>query len=370
MKTGWWNLKIEMNDGKGTPVSVSDSTLEHIASSLKNEMSNGDIYETNEDGSEESGSWSIDITLEGSTFAPFELSDLTLEHIAQCIIDGYWQGEVIESDNEDDEDNGNRNDSINNSVSPVNSKQTQDTTKQAGCIDVNGKRIDIHKLYKYLETGDVRMSKLFVDNGELFYGFLTNNGRIHVDFMINDGLNYHGASYGHHVGDYANIKNVIRGIIKDVSISGRKLDDLSGIIWDINAAPNAAPVAPQVTQRPVISQPAQQRPVAIKPMAQPKPVTELVALGRFLSIKDNKLLGFHLSNGRQHKEYSVAQCIKLAQAGKIKNIKAVTRNGKMFLAGNGCSLEAMDSRCVDLISIKFNHGLNDLFCTSAFVYKP
>jgi hypothetical protein len=70
---------------------------------------------------------------------------------------------------------------------------------------------------------------------------------------------------------------------------------------------------------------------------------KLTATGRYLD-KNGKLAGLHLSDGRQ---LTVVQCIPLAKAGKIKNLKAVSREGKQpYLAGVGISLEALPSKTV------------------------
>lgn len=69
--------------------------------------------------------------------------------------------------------------------------------------------------------------------------------------------------------------------------------------------------------------------------------TQISVVGRILNQQD-KLVGLVLSDGKEQRSYSLEQCIAFADKGKLQNVKAVTRNGKTFLAGkSGTSLEAL-----------------------------
>ena len=80
--------------------------------------------------------------------------------------------------------------------------------------------------------------------------------------------------------------------------------------------------------------------IAEKPTSRQTKTTQLLAVGRILD-QQNKLVGLILSDGAQQIRNTLDMCITKAQNGKIKNVKAMTRNGKTFLAGNGVSLEAL-----------------------------
>ena len=87
-------------------------------------------------------------------------------------------------------------------------------------------------------------------------------------------------------------------------------------------------------------------PAAIPPLAPHKHVmprvniTQMDAIQRILD-KQGNLTGLVLSEGGRKISHDKKHCILLAEKGAIKNVKAVSRNGKKYLAGNGVSLETL-----------------------------
>jgi hypothetical protein len=53
------------------------------------------------------GWWSVkfELTVEGEEVIWRDLSDVTREHIIQCLLDDCYQGEIVEEDDESDEPN-------------------------------------------------------------------------------------------------------------------------------------------------------------------------------------------------------------------------------------------------------------------------
>jgi hypothetical protein len=74
--------------------------------------------------------------------------------------------------------------------------------------------------------------------------------------------------------------------------------------------------------------------------SQFNPTVFLKAIGRIIDSSDN-LAGLILSENGVLKQAPLEQCIALAKKSSIMNVKAVTRNGKTYLAGNGISLNSL-----------------------------
>ena len=72
---------------------------------------------------------------------------------------------------------------------------------------------------------------------------------------------------------------------------------------------------------------------------QPQTQTRYIAIGRI--IRNGLFDGLVLFDGVRQEQVSLQQSMYLAENGLVKNVKAVNRNGKKFLSGNGISLEAL-----------------------------
>jgi hypothetical protein len=306
--------------------------------------------------------------------------------------------------------------------------------KPAGCVDVNGQRINIKELCFVLSRGGFlglpkhKEENLSCNAGNNVYIFKMKGKRIHVEFMRRDKENKD-LILERCIGDFTDITEAVRGLIKDVSTHRVALHFDNGIIWDaaegvkifekydnlqISAFSSEyssgmlnAPIkndvdvlsrfsdliarlrvhegskisavlreydkksdsygvriaegivltegykdgqfGVKVKERikvynaagEVLSAQDTVKQSLEKPAKPHIPIpTQIFAVGRFLD-QNKKLAGLMLSDGSQQRQYSLAQCIALAKDSKIKNIKAMTRNGKTFLAGNGISLESL-----------------------------
>lgn len=220
--------------------------------------------------------------------------------------------------------------------------------KTAGCIDVNGKRIDVKKLVDFLESSRLKyisnkitglrpFAHVFFNNKENSYQFYLTDGydRIFVGVRLyNAPAGYPG---WHSIGkNYANVQTAIRALIEEVNKCGNILDNIDGIIWDINDALVNTP-ASQSVQHSSATCVSVQRATTSQSKTKLE-IPQLTAVGRFLD-SNRKIVGLALSDGKQ---YRLDECIKLAKAGKIKNVKAISREGvNPYLQGNGISLESL-----------------------------
>jgi len=97
-KTGWWKSGFELVlEGRAVSFgNLSETSQKHIAGCIKQGYVQGEICEAQ--GKESWGWWkaNFELILEGRKISFSDLSEISKEHIADSIKQGYTQGEICE----------------------------------------------------------------------------------------------------------------------------------------------------------------------------------------------------------------------------------------------------------------------------------